>query len=300
MFVFHHITRTGGVTFKNILNRNFGNNYLKIQKNIFDDVLGYNRNHPNGGSDGLTKTLTNRELYLILSKYDNIHCISSHHIPFPNSFDNFEVMVFLRNPLKRVLSSYFYLRDKYIKLNRLPSYAQIDFRENISMFFNYSDDISKNYSIKNYCTNYQTHVIDNSLNYESALSRMKNEFWFVGVTERFDESLLILRNEFKKINHDFNIMYSKQHVNITKAKTMRPFNDYNVSEKDIDHIIDNNQLDFKLYEEANNILNSKIKNYDGDFSSDLAFFKRKLSLWKIYHNSVPNAIKNSISKFRIR
>ena len=68
MFVFHHITRTGGVSFKYILSRNFGDHYLKIQKNVFDEVLGYDRNHLNGESINLTKTLTDKELIQILSK----------------------------------------------------------------------------------------------------------------------------------------------------------------------------------------------------------------------------------------
>ena len=298
MFVFHHITRTGGVTFKTILGRNFGPQYLKIQKDVFDIILGYNRNHPTGGPDKLQKILSDDELKQILDQYKDIHCISSHAFPFPNRFTDFKVMVFLRNPIQRVLSTYYYLRDKYVRADRLPDYANCDFRENIQMFIEYSEHISDKYEIKNYCTNFQTHVIDNSLDFDAAISRLRHEFWFVGVTERFDESLVILRDEFKKIGYDFNIMYSKKHVHRSKTKKSKISNDFHANEKDIAKLVSMNTMDQKLYEQANKLLDKKIINYEGNFKSDLSMFKRNLLLWKTYQSVVPDGIKKIVNQIR--
>ena len=89
MFVFHHITRTGGGTINYILRRNFGDKLLMIHGKEISKVLGYERNHPTGGSDALTKSVNDDELQMILDKKQDIRCISSHSFAFPNNFTNF-------------------------------------------------------------------------------------------------------------------------------------------------------------------------------------------------------------------
>ena len=298
MFVFHHITRTGGGTLNYILNRHYGKYLLMIHGNEISKVLGYERNHPTGGSDALTKSLTDNELEQILDQHEDIHCISSHAFTFPNRFFDFNVMVFLRNPVEQILSLYFTLCNRFSRGRPLPDYANHDFRENIQMFIKYSEHISDKYEIKNYCTNFQTHVIDNSLDFDAAISRLRHEFWFVGVTERFDESLVILRDEFKKIGYDFNIMYSKKHVHRSKTKKSKISNDFHANEKDIAKLVSMNTMDQKLYEQANKLLDKKIINYEGNFKSDLAMFKRNLLLWKTYQSVVPDGIKKIVNQIR--
>ncbi len=142
MFVFHHITRTGGGTLNYILNRHYGKYLLMIHGNEISKVLGYERNHPTGGSDALTKSLTDNELEQILDQHEDIHCISSHAFTFPNRFFDFNVMVFLRNPVEQILSLYFTLCNRFSRGRPLPDYANHDFRENIQMFIKYSKYIS--------------------------------------------------------------------------------------------------------------------------------------------------------------
>jgi len=298
MFVFHHITRTGGGTLNYILNRHYGKYLLMIHGNEISKVLGYERNHPSGGSDALTKSLTDNELEQILDQHEDIHCISSHAFTFPNRFTDFNVMVILRNPVEQILSLYFTLCDRYSRGRPLPDYANHDFRENIQMFIKYSKDISNKYGIKNYCTNFQTHVIDNSLDVNAAISRLKNEFWFVGVTERFDESLLILKNQFKIIGKNLNIMYFKRNVNSFSHKNLYLKNQVFDNQRDHETLIRLNALDLKVYEEANNILDEKIKNYEGNFNADLIKFKMELLLWKKYKSMIPNKFQNIVNRLR--
>ena len=295
MFVFHHITRTGGGTINYILRRNFGDKLLMIHGKEISKVLGYERNHPTGGSDALTKSLDDDELQIILNQNKGIHCISSHSFKFPNKFSNFNVMVFIRNPIDQILSLYYTLCKRFSGGRELPDYANCDFRNNFNSFKNYSDYISNNYGIKNYCKNFQTHNIDNFLNIDNAIKRLKEEFWFVGITERFDESILILKNKFKQRGIDFDINYLNRNVNnnrIYKRSFVNSIlNDYH------ENIINLNSMDIKLYDCANKILDKQILNYEGDFYYDLNTIRKKLKFWTFYQNYYPVKLKNVTSKF---
>ena len=55
-------------------------------------------------------------------------------------------------------------------------------------------------------------MIDNNLDLSEAIDRL-NKYWFVGLKERFDEALLLLRNQFKQIGRSLDVRYYlSQHV----------------------------------------------------------------------------------------
>ena len=118
MFVFAHNPKTAGTTFRFILRRNFGERYLDIYTPLLRKLFGVDRVTP------VTRLLSNKELIHVINQYGNIECMGSHSFRFPNSFADFLIMIFLRDPVERVLSEYFYFRNKYLDCDELPGHIR--------------------------------------------------------------------------------------------------------------------------------------------------------------------------------
>ena len=206
MLVSNHIGKTAGGTLQFILQRNYGDNFLGIYSALIKKMFGKERTTPS------INPLDESELNFVLNQYGKIECISSHFIKFPNSFNNFKTITFLRNPVDRVVSQYFSLRKKYLGQKNLPNHMIYDYRYDMRLFFDHWEYVSTQYNVQSRIDNFQTYVINNANNLDGAVNSLKNEYWFVGITERFDECLLLLKNQFQKIGIDFNIMYTSQHV----------------------------------------------------------------------------------------
>ena len=208
MFIFVHIGRAAGTTFRFVLRENFEDKLLAIHSPQIKEHFGATRTTPS------TKNLTDEELTQILNCYTDIECISGHFFNFPNRFDNFKVMTILRDPIERVISHFFSFRRKYLHLevDKLPIHMKYDYRYDINLFFKHWDYLSLKYGVANTCVNRQTFSIDSNMNLDQAINRLKNEFWFVGLVERFDEGLLILKEQFKDLGRPFDIMYESQDV----------------------------------------------------------------------------------------
>ena len=74
MFVFVHIGRGAGTTFRSVLRFFFGDKLLAIHSHQIKDHFGDDRATPS------TNNLTDDELTQILNCYTNIECISGHFL----------------------------------------------------------------------------------------------------------------------------------------------------------------------------------------------------------------------------
>ena len=195
MFVFVHIGRGAGTTFRSVLRKNFGDKLLAIHSHQIKEHFGFARATPS------TNNLTDEELTQILNCYPDIECISGHFFNFPNQFDDFKYMTVLRDPVERVISHFFSFRRKYLHLSvdQLPEHMKYDYRYDINLFFKHWDYVSSKYGVPNGAVNRQTYAIDSNMNVNQAIDRLKNDFFFVGLVEKFDEGLLLLREKFKEI-----------------------------------------------------------------------------------------------------
>ena len=90
-----------------------------------------------------------------------------------------------------------------------------------------------------------------------------SQFLMVGTTERFDESLLVLKHVLGLDN----ILYSRTNENIRKPKME------DMDPEDIVRIQSHNQLDEKLYIYANQLLDERISQIGDTFSIEYQFFK---------------------------
>ena len=202
MFVFEHIPKTAGTTLKFILRNNFG---------MYHCDANLTKKDP----------FTKKELRLAKKIFPSIKSISGHNLKETtthlNDKDHLHITV-LREPVKRCLSHF---QDNCLRHgNTLP------FEEWILM------DRVQNLQVKH---------ITGEENLEKAKKILKEKFFFVGLTERFDESLQL----FKAISPcKVNINYKKKVVasnNTIKNELLKEPDKVELAKK-------YNQLDLELYQ----------------------------------------------------
>ena len=109
-----------------------------------------------------------------------------------------------------IISKFFHFRRKYIDSDTLPEHMAYDYRNDLSLFLKHWDYVSQRYKVYDQCNNYITYILDNANNKEKAISRLKKEFWFFGLTERFNEGLVMLRDRFQQLGFSFSIYYDRK------------------------------------------------------------------------------------------
>ncbi|SVB62308.1 uncharacterized protein METZ01_LOCUS215162 [marine metagenome] len=283
-----HISRTGGLTLADILRRNFGEGHLDIYTQEIKDVLGLDRVKPTIGM------LTPDELNLILDQHKGIKSISSHWIPVPSGieilkerFGKIKLITFLRNPVDVIISKFFHFRRKYIHSDKLPEHMIYDYRNDLSLFVKHWDHVSQRYQVYDQCKNYITYVLDNALNKERALFRLKKEFWFIGLTERFNEGLVKLKDQFQQLGFPFSIYYHRRNKGPKELEQRKKL----ITKEAIKKIRNQNILDIELFEDAVQLYEENFRQSPRDINKQLLRFNQKLAVWQAYHKLVPN-LKN--------
>lgn len=145
-------------------------------------------------------------------------------------------MTFLRNPIEQVVSFYYFTRARY------P-----DVYDNIS-FYEYLADDKFNLTTSNIQTRFLSGSSTEQGNLETAKKNLENHFSIVGITERFDESLSVIK---AKLGWNINFYDNR---NVTKE---RPKLD-EISDEIISIIKQKNKDDMKLYEFANILLDNDL------------------------------------------
>lgn len=233
---FVHIERAGGTTLHSIIQHNYPS-YI-ILKPWF--------RWPNQPGCYLrTKELRLLMKLLPFSKGVGGHTVRP-YLDYHKILDRpFFYFTFLREPISRYIS-HFHLMHALNKKLDIESFV-----------------MERQYN------NFQTVRLAEEENIEKARQVLKRNFHFMGLTERFDESLLLLKDKLGDKN--FNIHYerlniSKEHTEIIQYK--------NLSKKVQQKILDNNKLDLYLYDYGlNEIYPTFRKQYSGNIKSDLISFK---------------------------
>ena len=295
LFLNAHISRTGGLTLAHILRRNFGDGHLDIYTEEIKNVLGLARVKPTIGM------LTPDELNRILDQKGEIMSVSSHWIPIPSGieilrerFGEIKLITFLRNPVDVIISKFFHFRRKYFHSDKLPEHMIYDYRNDLSLFLKHWKYVSRQYKVHDQCRNYTTYFLDNDLNIDKSLFRLKKEFWFVGLTERFNEGLVTLRDRFQQLGFPFNIYYARTNKGPKATGERRKL----VTDEILQNIRDQNRMDLKLYENISQFYEENICQYSGNMKKDLLRFKQKLALWQTYQSIFPNVVKSAVEGIR--
>lgn len=240
-FFFLHIPKTAGTT----LNRIFSAKYS--EKEI---CSVYSREE----NDSFAA--------LVSDDLEQIKLVQGHI--FVHDFDSFftgpfgkKTFTFLRDPVSRVVSEYNFLLNwpksqLYAYLND-SEISLTDYVTSMSPELVYR---GKNQMTRSLCG-------DGDSSPEAMLERAKHNLQrmlFFGITEKFDESLLIL----KDLMDLENIFYERSNVRKKKSK---------VTEQELVVIREYNELDIKLYSFARELFKQRVDDLGDDFKQVVSRFK---------------------------
>jgi hypothetical protein len=250
MLVFSHIPKTAGTSLAFLLQRYYGSRLLSAQ---------YRK-------DSLYKY---EDLKKDLKIYPHVQCLTGHSVkPFVDFKEYNSQMhwfTFLREPKKRFISHY---------IHQYNSGANIQFRMDFVEW-------TQKYNRKNWMVRMIAGIED----LEAAKQILREKFKFVGVTEKYDESLVIMKNSLGL--SDFNIDYHAP-KNISKDIEIRKkISDNDQLYKDL--ILEQNELDIELYDYVLKNIWEKQKNdyYAPDQSkSRIIHEKIKLAEYNLFRNLI--------------
>lgn len=181
----------------------------------------------------------------------------------------------LRNPIERIVSLYCHLltwpwvRDWEPKSSegmnleqfvRNAPYSEID-NDQTRRISGLDPDIGK-------CT---------KATLNQAKDNLRQHFSVVGVTERFNETLILLKRTF---GWHKEILYYPKLVNQNRPSTS------SLPKQTIDAIRERNELDMELYEFANSLLDEAIALQDSSFHDELQNFESLLKSQSWYINTI--------------
>jgi len=186
------------------------------------------------------------------------------YLPSPATY-----VTMLRNPIDRIVSYYHFVK-------RLPSHPDYELIK------------AKNINIEDYCQmgvvnmcNGQTRFLANTQlsdtynneTLERAKSNLQQHFAVVGIQERFDESLLMLKDELGWKKMPF---YYRRNTNRTSSYKGE------ISKSTRTVLEKYNELDLELYEYAQNIFEQKLNRQNHKLNQNLKIFKLKNQLYGKY------------------
>jgi hypothetical protein len=262
--VHFHIFKNAGSTIDWTLKKNFGSDHITMddQAKSPDEIFEWDR------------------VMRFLKQYPEVKAFSSHIIRFPlpeNDLYDFLPMVFIRHPIDRAFSIY-----SFKKRDTDNAIATI-----VAKTGSFKEFVEWNLSIKKYTVmkNFQVQYLSrdnydfipiNDNDYKLSLTRIQNCF-IIGVVDRIDESLVVAEESLKPFFNKIDLSYMKQNVSQDRKGNL---NERLAHTKEIlgsslyAELENHNKFDFRLYESANDELNSRIAQIP-NFDTKLDNFKER-------------------------
>ncbi|MGV2829134.1 sulfotransferase family 2 domain-containing protein [Myxosarcina sp. GI1(2024)] len=169
-------------------------------------------------------------------------------------------ITFLREPVERVISMYYYYQK-----TKNPLFQHLSLSEFVSTYGAVQNGMTKNLSgvtLKRQLlpSEDKDSVPFSEANLEIAKQNLRTNFKFIGICEQFDESSILLQRILGwKIP-----LYDKSNVS-KRAK--------NIARETLNLIEKSNQLDIQLYEYARAIFQEQIARQDSSFKHEVELFK---------------------------
>lgn len=203
IIIHYHIFKNAGSTVDHMLEQTFGDRWANFDKNI-----------PTG-------RINAAELADFIQANPELAAVSSHQANLPPpEIPDVEIIpvLFLRNPLDRVRSVYEFERHQGIKSGPISRGAEHAARLSFHDYLRWRFDSTLNGVVHNHQTvwmihhpRYQRHPITDD-EFELAWSRLK-EMPFIGLVERFDDSIALLQRLLAKRGINFATEYQAQNQN---------------------------------------------------------------------------------------
>lgn len=244
--LFLHIPKTAGSTLRYILRNNYGrSDIFHFHNELFPNLSVFLLNH--------------------MSKYRSYRLVIGHfgYGLHKHIHQDYQYFTMLRNPVRRVISNYYHIRRKKDhSLNRLV------LKMTLEAYI--QSPISAG------AHNHQTRMLASPAGYfgknsakdspvsPSTLAIAKenlSSFAAFGLTERFEESLILYRKTFGWENINYRIQ------NVTSKR------DEKIPEPLLKLITEKNPFDLELYSFATQLFEQRIAAYSGDFQTELQEFR---------------------------
>lgn len=239
--LFLHIPKTAGTTFYDCLKQTYGKRRIAefhgVPKNSIEDFY----------------------VDIYNPQKSEIACIKGHmYFGLHHYLDEAsQYITFMRDPVKRIISLYRYLQQS-------PNHKQHEVAANKSLSeFAVDCHLHKNGQTRFLAGGNITDSEDALL--ARAQENLKNNFAVVGLTERFDESLVLMKNY---LNWPQFPTYVQE--NISKKESAKQ----SIEPETLLLIEQHNAADIKLYQYAKTLFDQKIDAFTGDFRSELATFNK--------------------------
>jgi hypothetical protein len=235
MLVFIHINKTAGRTVRYILRSSFGPYHCEVEP---------------WHAQWSEVPFSVQDLHRLRKIYPRLESIAGHRVTgnadLYESGTDFKYFTLMRDPLKTCASRFQY---------------QLQYRKKKQLVF-------EEWIQREWTRNHQTKMIAGGVDVDNAIRIIQDKEIFVGLTERFDESMVLLK---ALVANTLNISY--QRVNVANDNTVAK--NLLATERTRQLLIDANQADLKLYDFVKNELYPTFQQtYGPQLEADVAAYQR--------------------------
>lgn len=235
MLVFIHINKTAGRTVRYILRSSFGVRHAEVEARRID---------------GKKQSFSSADLHSLRKLYPKLESIAGHsvtgNVNLQENGTHFGYFTFMREPLKTCASRFQY---------------NVQYRGHKDL--NFEEWIQKEWTRNN-----QTRMICGEVDVNQAIRNIQEKEIFVGLTERFDESMVILKG---LMANQLDISY--KHVNVAKSNNLAQ--ELLANEQTRQLLIEANRVDLELYNYViQELYPSYRREYGPRLEADVAEYQR--------------------------
>ncbi len=247
LFIHLHIPKTGGTTLRDIIQRQY-----RAEKILMIPKLEE--------SENILKEVSTSQINQL--KLIQGHLKYGIHNHFHRRAKYFAI---IRDPINRVLSTYYYvLSQKNNPQNLSTSNNQMTIYDFVQSGVNPFLINGQTKLISGKTGNIDNPIIESEELFSLAKENIENDFLFLGITEMFDETILILKNM---------LGWHMPYYSIANRTKKKPNYDA-VNPTIISFIKEHNQLDIKLYNITNTSLLNRIAKENDIFQNRINKFKK--------------------------
>lgn len=274
--IFLHIGKTAGTTMRQVLRRNFRSSDVMVVR-----VRGRSREETLERFGELPAELRARPRLIMGHTVFGLH----EHVPRPSTY-----ITILRKPSSLVVSQYrFVLRTPGHRHHDLVTSAGMSIADYIRSGVSMEMDNSQTRAIAGDLSVPYGACTDEML--ERAKQNLEGSFAVAGLTERFEETLILLQKRF-----------GWSHLCHVRANVSPQGAPVEITDEARAMIDEHNRLDNALYDHVGERFEDAIRSYPS-FEEDLARFRRRNALyrpWGVVSQTYPKMIASKVGLRRVR
>ena len=247
LFIHLHIPKTGGTTLRDIIQRQYRSEKILMIPKLEE-------------SENILKEVSTSQINQL--KLIQGHLKYGLHNHFHRRAKYFAI---IRDPINRVLSTYYYvLSQKNNPQNLSTSNNQMTIYDFVQSGVNPFLINGQTQLISGKTGDIDNPIIESEELFSLAKENIENDFLFLGITEMFDETILILKNM---------LGWHMPYYSIANRTKKKPNYDA-VNPTIISFIKEHNQLDIKLYNITKTSLLNRIAEENNIFQNRINKFKK--------------------------